>query len=59
MVKKRRQKGLECNNGIRNRGLKEQLQLGSKRAFNKTVRDSWTGGSETSGRVFHQDVENE
>jgi hypothetical protein len=37
-VKKRRRKGPECNNGIRNRGLKEQLRLGSNRAFNKTVR---------------------
>jgi hypothetical protein len=30
----------ECNNGIRDRGLKEQLHLGSKRAFNKTIRQT-------------------
>jgi hypothetical protein len=31
---------LECNNGIRNCCLKEQLRLGSRRAFNKTVRQT-------------------
>jgi hypothetical protein len=28
----------ECSSGIRDRDLKEQLHLGSQRAFNKTVR---------------------
>jgi hypothetical protein len=35
---KRRQMQPECNNGIRDQGLKGQLHLGSKRIFNKTVR---------------------
>jgi hypothetical protein len=35
----RRQRTLqESSNGIRNRDLREQLSLGSKRAFNKTAR---------------------
>jgi DNA repair exonuclease SbcCD ATPase subunit len=38
MVVKRRRKGLECINGIRNRDLKEQLHLGSKGASNKMIR---------------------
>jgi hypothetical protein len=40
MVKKGWQKCPECNNGIRNRGLREQLHLGSKKAFNNTVRET-------------------
>jgi hypothetical protein len=32
-VKKRQQKGPELNNGIRNRGLKEEVHLGSKDIF--------------------------
>jgi hypothetical protein len=39
-VENRQRKGPECNNGISNRGLKEQPRLGSKRAFNKTVRQT-------------------
>jgi hypothetical protein len=34
---KRRRAQPECNNGIRNRGLKERLRLGSRRTLNKTV----------------------
>jgi hypothetical protein len=34
-VKKRRWKGPECNNGIRNRGLKEKLRLGNKKTLSK------------------------
>jgi hypothetical protein len=36
----KRTEGPQCNNGISNRGLKEQPRLGSKRAFNKTVRQT-------------------
>jgi hypothetical protein len=36
-VEKRRWKGPECNNCIRNRDLREQLRLGSKTAFNKAL----------------------
>jgi hypothetical protein len=36
--KKRRWVQPECNNGIKDRGLKEQLHLGTKRVFNKTIR---------------------
>jgi hypothetical protein len=35
---KRYWKGPECKNGIRNRGLKQQLYLGNMRAFNKIYR---------------------
>jgi hypothetical protein len=48
--KKRRWKGPECNNGIRDRGLKGQLRLGSKMAFNKTVRQTF--GLEVAKRVL-------
>jgi hypothetical protein len=34
---RRRQAQLECNNGIRDRGLRQQQCLGSKRKFNKTT----------------------
>jgi hypothetical protein len=37
-VEKKRQRGPECNNGIKNRGLKERLLLGSKRALSKIFR---------------------
>jgi hypothetical protein len=36
--RKRRRPRPECNNGIRDRGLRQQLQLKSKRAFKKTIR---------------------
>jgi hypothetical protein len=34
-VEKRRWKGPECNNGIRNRGLKQKLRLGNKKTLSK------------------------
>lgn len=34
----RRRTQLQCNNTLKNWGLKDQLHLGSKRAFNNTVR---------------------
>jgi hypothetical protein len=37
-VEKKWQKGPECNNGIRNKGLKERLCLGSRRTLNKIFR---------------------
>jgi hypothetical protein len=40
-LKKRRLAQPECNNGIRDRDLKGQLRLGSKRAFNKTTRQAF------------------
>jgi hypothetical protein len=40
MFEKRRRTQPKCKNGIRNRGLQEQLRLTSKRAFNKTVRQT-------------------
>jgi hypothetical protein len=38
---RRYQPKLECKNGTRNRGLRQQLHLGSKRAFNKIVRKTF------------------
>jgi hypothetical protein len=38
---RRHQPKPECKNGIGNRGLRQQLHLGSKRAFNKIVRKSF------------------
>jgi hypothetical protein len=39
-VQKRRRKGPECKSGIKGRGLKQQLRLGSERTFNKTIRQT-------------------
>jgi hypothetical protein len=35
---RRRREKPECNNGIRDRDLRQQVPLGSKRTFNKTDR---------------------
>jgi hypothetical protein len=37
-LRMRRREQQKCNNGIRDRGLKQQLYLGSKRSFNETAR---------------------
>jgi hypothetical protein len=39
-VEKRRQNGPECNNGIRNRGLKQQLSRGSKEIFYEALKQT-------------------
>jgi hypothetical protein len=43
----------ECNNAIRNLGLKGQVRLGSKRAFNKTVRQTFGLEVMKSSWEFH------
>jgi hypothetical protein len=49
----------ECNNDIRDQGLKEQLCLGSKGNVNKVNTNHSAGGHQTSSRVFHQYLKNE
>jgi hypothetical protein len=44
----------ECNNGIRNRDLKERLRLGSKGDINKTFRE--TLGVEIAKRIAEYSV---
>jgi hypothetical protein len=44
----------ECNNGIKNRDLKEQLCLGSKGNVNKTFRE--TLGLEITNRIARSSV---
>jgi hypothetical protein len=52
MVEKRQRKGKECNYGIRNRDLKQQLYLGSKETFYEAVRQIIGLDCEAHSRVF-------
>jgi hypothetical protein len=40
-VERRQGKGQECKNGIRNRGLKDRLRLGSKGTVNEVLRKNF------------------
>jgi hypothetical protein len=40
-VEKRRRNSPECNKGIKNWGLRQQLRLGRERVLNKTVRQTF------------------
>jgi hypothetical protein len=53
-VEKRQQKSLECNNGIRNQGLKQQLCLGSKEIFYAVLRQ--TTGLEFTNRIARSSI---
>jgi hypothetical protein len=51
---------LECNNGIWDRDVKEQVGLRSKRSFNKTFKQTvQLKAHEANGRDFHQPAKNE
>jgi hypothetical protein len=54
VVEKRRQKGLECNNGIRNQGLKQQLCLGSKEIFYEAL--GQTTGLQIANRMARSSI---
>jgi hypothetical protein len=50
----------EGSTGIRDQGLKKQLHLGSKREFNKALREDLRAGDrETNSQDFQQVMENE
>jgi hypothetical protein len=43
LVEKKRRKGPECNSGVRNRGVKQQLRLGSKERHFMRLSDKPSG----------------
>jgi hypothetical protein len=59
VVEKRWRKGPECNDGISNWGLKEQLHQGSKETLWGPRTNHWAGGHEVHCWVFHDDSKNE
>jgi hypothetical protein len=55
----RRRPSKTTGSGIRGRSKRQELRVGSRRAFKRTITQARTGSREASSRVFHRAAENE